>query len=185
MMKFFTSMFDIRHSVFIINHQMKKLLLSAIIILSASFCMAQQELAFPFQGGKEIMTRFFKDSLTVAPEIKQENATGTVIVKFTADTKGGVTKTIIYYADDAVLVPTVISAIKKSNHKWIIPDAEKLHDFLISFTFNFKPASANNTELKKAYYEYYRNHKAIVTNNQIPLDEATLLPPVIVNYTVK
>ena len=147
--------------------------------------MAQQELAFPFQGGKDIMTRFFKDSLTVAPEIKQENATGTVIVKFTADTRGGVTKTIIYYADDAVLVPTVVNAIKKSNHKWIIPDNEKLHDFLISFTFNFKTSSANNTELKKAYYEYYKNHKAIVTNNQIPLDEATLLPPVIVNYTVR
>jgi len=145
--------------------------------------MAQEELAFPFQGGKDVMTRFFKDSLAVSPQIKQENASGTVIIKFTADTKGTVTKIIVYYADDAVFVPAVADVLKKSNHKWIIPDKEKLHDFLISFTFNFK-APTGNTEVRKAYYDYYRNHKAIVTNNQIPLDEATLLPPVIVNYTV-
>jgi hypothetical protein len=166
--------------VFIIKiDKMKRILLSAIIILSAFSCMAQEELAYPFQGGKDVMTRFFKDSLVVSPEIKQQNATGNVIVKFTADIKGTVTKIIIYYADDAVFVPAIADVLKKSNHKWIIPDKEKLHDFLISFNFNFKGA---NTEIRKAYYDYYKNRKPIVANNQIPLDEATLLPPVIVNY---
>jgi hypothetical protein len=161
---------------------MKKILLTIIIILQAAFCMAQEQLAFPFQGGKDVMTKFFKDSLMVSPDIRQQNATGTVIFKFTADTKGGITKIIVYYADDAVLVPSVISALKKSNHKWIIPDSEKLHDFLISFTFNFTAPAGG--DLRKAYYEYYRHHKPIVTNDQIPLDEATLLPPVLVNYTI-
>ena len=79
------------------------------------------------------MNRFFKDSLIVSPEIIKEKAAGVAVFKFTADESGTIKKIIIYYADDYVLTPPIIEALKKSNHKWIIPDQEKLHDFIISF----------------------------------------------------
>ena len=130
------------------------------------------------------MTAFFKDSLTVSPDIIQKRATGVVIFKFTADTKGGITKLVVYYADDAILVPPVIEAIKKSNHKWIIPDHEKFHDFILQFAVNFNPPESPVKGLQKAVFDFNRHRKPIVTSNQIPLNEATLLPTVMVNYDV-
>jgi len=49
--------------------------------------MAQQQLAFPFQGGDRAMTQFFKDSIAVSSDIIKSKATGTVVFKFTADQK--------------------------------------------------------------------------------------------------
>ncbi len=146
--------------------------------------MAQEQLAFPFQGGKDIMTRFFKDSLTVSPAIKQKKASGLAVFKFTADEKGGITKIIVYYADDAVLISPIVDALKKSNHKWIIPDREKSHDFIVPFSINFNLPVTATAELQKGIYNFYRNRKPIISNNQVPLDMATLLPTVLIKYEV-
>jgi hypothetical protein len=163
---------------------MKKALLSIIIIFQAVCCMAQEQLAFPFQGGKEVMNSFFKDSLAVSPEIIQRKATGTVIFKFTADEKGKISKIVIYYADDAVLVPPIIEALKKSNHKWIIPDHEKFNDFILTFSYNFNPPALESKTVKNEVYKYNISHKPISSTDQIPLDQATLLPTVKLNYDI-
>jgi hypothetical protein len=146
--------------------------------------MAQAQLAFPFQGGKDILTRFFKDSLVVSDEIIQKKATGLVIFKFTADEKGGITKIIIYYADDAVLVPPIIDALKKSNHKWIIPDHEKFNDFILPVSFSFNPPAPGTKGVQKAVYEFNLKRKPIFSTDQIPLDLATLLPTIMINYDI-
>jgi hypothetical protein len=144
--------------------------------------MAQEQLSFPFQGGKEAMNQFFKDSLAVSPEVVQKKATGLVVFKFSADTKGNISKLVVYYAEDPLLVPPVFDALKKSNHKWIIPDHEKIHDFLISFAFHFNPPATGIIKLQKAVYNNYRNRIPIFSTDQVPLDVATLLPTVMVNY---
>jgi hypothetical protein len=77
---------------------MKKTLLAIVILFMSFSCMAQEQLMFPFQGGNQIMTRFFKDSIIVSPEIIQKKATGVAIFKFTADEKGNIKKIIIYYS---------------------------------------------------------------------------------------
>jgi len=164
---------------------MKKTLLLTIALFLSVYCMAQQQLSFPFQGGSKIMTRFFKDSLIVSPEIMKSRAAGVVIFKFTADDKGSIKKLVVYYADDAILVPPVIEALRKSNHKWIIPDNEKVHDFIIPFTISFTPPASGSAAEQKGFYNYYQNRKPILTLNQVPLDMATLLPAVIVNYELK
>ncbi|MDB5087548.1 MAG: hypothetical protein JWR09_1542, partial [Mucilaginibacter sp.] len=94
---------------------MKRITLSIIALLISVSCFAQEEIAFPFQGGKDAMIKFFKDSLVVSQDIIQKKAVGVVMFKFTADVKGNIKKTIIYYADDALLAIPVIEAIKKSN----------------------------------------------------------------------
>lgn len=161
---------------------MKKILLFTIAILSSVYCMAQTELAFPFQGGGAVMTRFFRDSLKVSPEIIKKKATGTAVFKFTADEKGTIKKIIVYYADDYVLTLPIIEALKKSNHKWVIPDHEKVHDFIIPFSISFNPpAMASNATIKEAY-NFYSQRKPIVSYNQVPLEYATLLPTVVVSY---
>lgn len=160
----------------------KSITIAALFLLTSICCKAQEQLVFPFQGGVTIMNRFFKDSLTVSPEIIQKKATGTVVLKFTADPNGNVKKIIIYYADDYALTTPVIAALKKSNHKWIIPDHEKLHDFIISFTVNFNPPAIENTALAKEVYSYYKHRHPIVSVNQVPIDDVTLLPTVQVDY---
>ncbi|HEY8780954.1 MAG TPA: hypothetical protein VIM16_05000 [Mucilaginibacter sp.] len=163
---------------------MKKALLILTAVLLSVPCMAQEQLAFPFQGGKDVMIQFFKDSLTVSPAIIQKKAVGTVVFKFTADPKGAITKLIVYYADDAILAPPIIEALKRSNHKWIIPNYEKTHDFIIPFTFSFNLPANNNRVLQKTIYDNYRNRKPIISTDQVPLDEATLLPAMVVNYDI-
>jgi len=162
----------------------KTLLLSIAVLFLAGYCVAQQQLSFPFQGGKEVMTKFFKDNVVVSPEIIQKRAVGIVIFKFTADIKGKITKMVIYYADDAVFAEPVADAIKKSNHKWVIPDYEKSHDYIIPFSFSFNTPVADTVEMEKPFFDGYRSRKPITTNNQVPLDLATLLPPVIVKYDI-
>jgi hypothetical protein len=163
---------------------MKKAILLAVALLIGVNCMAQEQLAFPFQGGKDIMARFFRDSLTVSPLIKQKKASGTVVIKFSADDQGTIKKLIIYYADDLMLTQPVIEALKKSNHKWIIPDREKFHDFIIHFTIGFTPPAVSGPSLQRAVYDYYSHRKPVLSYDQVPLDMATLLPTVVVNYTL-
>ena len=151
-------------------------------MLFSVYSMAQETLSFPFQGGKDVMTSFFKANIVVSQEIIQKRASGTVVFKFTADEKGTITKIVVYYADDAVLVPPIIEALKKSNHKWIIPDHEKFNDFIIPFSYTFNAPPAESEELRKDVYTYTRNRKPIFSTDQVPLDEATLLPAVSINY---
>ncbi|WP_094568867.1 hypothetical protein [Mucilaginibacter xinganensis] len=162
---------------------MKKFTLAIIALFISVGCFAQ-DIPFPFQGGKDAMTGFFKDSLVVSQDIIQKKATGAVIFKFSADAKGNIQKTIVYYADDAVLVTPVIEALKKSNHKWVIPNHEKLHDFIIPFYIRYNLPETPDAALKKAAFDNYRNKRPILPGNQIPLDLATLLPAITINYDV-
>lgn len=165
---------------------MKKTLLFTTIALLLSICgMAQQQLSFPFQGGSTIMTRFFKDSLNISPEIVKARAIGTVVFKFTADDKGVIKNLVIYYADDALLVPPVIDALKKSSSKWIIPDREKVHDFIIPFSIRFNAPATISALDEKAAYNFAVKKKPIVSTDQVPLNQATLLPTVVVKYDLK
>jgi len=130
------------------------------------------------------MTQFFKDSIAVSPEIVKSKATGTVVFKFTADQKGTIQKLVIYYADDAILAPPLIEALKKSNHKWVVPDDEKSHDFILSFVVTFNPPAAGTSSPQKGVYNFYLKRKPILSTNQIPLDNVTLLPAVLVKYSI-
>ncbi|MES2426819.1 MAG: hypothetical protein V4560_07575 [Bacteroidota bacterium] len=163
---------------------MKNILLVIVIILAGFYAKAQETLAFPFQGGKEVMSKFFKDSLVVSPQLIAKKATGTAVFKFTADEKGTIKKIIIYYADDITLTQPIIEALKKSNHKWVIPDHEKLHDFIIPFNISFNPPAINNAALQKAVYNFYSHKKPVITTDQVPLDMATLLPTVRITYDI-
>ncbi len=164
---------------------MKRVLLSFIVLVTALPCLAQQELAFPFQGGNKIMTQFFKDSIIVSPAIIKSRANGNVVFKFTADDKGIIKKLVIAYADDAVLAPPLIEALKKSSYKWVIPDHEKSHDFIITFAVGFTPPLTTTPVLQKALYNFYTKRKPIISVNQVPLDNATLLPTILVNYKIE
>jgi len=164
---------------------MKRTLLIITALFITVCCKAQEELSFPFQGGSTIMTRFFKDSLTVSPEIIQQKATGTAVFKFTADEYGNIKKIIIYYADDYVLTPPLIEALKKSNKKWIIPNHEKVHDFIIPFSVYFNLPANASPDLLNDFYKFYSQRKPIYTYNQVPLDDATLLPTVVITYDLQ
>jgi len=163
---------------------MKKISLSIIALLIAVGCFAQKELAFPFKGGKEAMTRFFKDSLVISRDIIQKRAAGVVMFKFTVDETGTVKKTIVYYADDAILAVPVIEAIKKSNNKWVIPSHEKIHDYVIPFYIRYNLPETPDADLQNAAFNNYRNKRPILPNNQIPLDMTTLLPAITLSYDV-
>jgi hypothetical protein len=160
---------------------MKKILL-LITLFITTHCLAQQQLAFPFQGGNLAMMQFFRDSLKLSDGIKHIKASGTVVFKFSADEQGNLKNLVIYYADDAILVPPIIDAMKKSTRKWIIPDKEKLHDFVIPFMIKYNPSDKDDRETHKAMYNYYAKRKPITSHDQIPLNLATLLPTVTVSY---
>jgi len=142
----------------------------------------QKELPQPFQGGNEAYTQFFKDSLQVSQALIKAKASGTAIFKFTADAKGNISKIVVYYADDYLIAEPAIEALKKSNGKWVIPDKMKFYDFVIPFTINFIPSNANRLLTQKSMYTFYANRKPITATNQVPLNSATLLPTVVVNY---
>ncbi|MFD2872414.1 hypothetical protein ACFS5N_08050 [Mucilaginibacter ximonensis] len=161
---------------------MKKIILIAALLLTAGFVRAQETLAFPFQGGKDAMKIFFKDSVIVSQPLVKSRATGTAIFKFTADEGGVIKKIIIYYADDISLTEPLIEALKRSNKKWVIPNHEKVHDFILPFNINFNPPTAPVSGLTKAVYNYHIHRKPVIAYDQVPLDEATLLPAVSINY---
>ena len=161
---------------------MKKILTGIVLILLSGFSIAQAQLAFPFQGGKTAMDQFFKDSLYVSQDIAEKRITGTAILKFSATQNGTISKIVVYYADDALLVQPTVDALKRSNHKWIIPDKERMHDFIIPFIFSFALPAVESAKLRKVLYDDYHNRKPILAKDQVPLDMTTLLPPVPINY---
>lgn len=154
------------------------------LVLAALCVKAQAQLAFPFQGGKQVMLDYFKNTIKVGPEISGKAATGVVIFKFTADQQGAIKKIIVYYADDLLLTRPLIDAIKQSDHKWIIPDKETLHDFILPFSIAFNTPTVSNDNAQKSLFNYYANRKPVMSFDQIPLDMATLLPTITVNYDV-
>ncbi|GAB2703615.1 hypothetical protein GCM10027037_31830 [Mucilaginibacter koreensis] len=162
---------------------MKKILFIGLLFLSTIAAKAQTGLAFPFQGGKQVMMDYFKTHIAIPAELSNKAAAGTVIFKFTADEQGSIKKIIVYYADDLRLTQPLIEAIKQSDRKWIIPDKEKLHDFILPFNIAFNaPAAGTSAKAQQAVYEYYASRKPVLTYNQVPLDMVTLLPAVTVNY---
>jgi hypothetical protein len=163
---------------------MKKLIFLAALITTGFYANAQATLAFPFQGGQEVMDRFFKENIVLSQDITGKLASGTVVFKFTADDKGSIRKIIIYYADDASLTFPLVDAIKKSNSKWIIPDHEKLHDFILPFRIRFN-AGTDTAATQKLIFDFYRSRQPILATDQIPLDEVSLLPVVEVVYDAK
>jgi len=163
---------------------MKKIGLLFVTVMFVATCFAQQQLAFPFQGGKEVMNSFFKQNIDVSSDIVKRKVTGTAVFKFTSDTTGAIKKIIIYYADDVSLVTPIIDALKKSDGKWIIPFSEKTHDFLIPFDITFTMPATGSAALQKAVYDFHRTRKPVLATDQIPLDMVTLLPAVIVNYPI-
>lgn len=143
-----------------------------------------QELAFPFQGGSRVMAQFFKDSLVVSRDIRRARASGMVVFKFSADEKGFIRNLVVYYADDAMLAVPAVQALKKSAQKWIIPDNEKLHDFILPFSIRFQASESNSRETAEAAQDFYMRRRPIVSHDQIPLNQATLLPPVVITYSI-
>lgn len=163
---------------------MKKLFLFTITVLISVSCMAQEQLSFPFQGGKEIMMRFFNENVIVPKDAVKKRVTGTVVFKFTADENGALSKIVIYYADDLALTPFIVEALKKSSSKWIIPNREKFHDFILPFSIRHNTPVKGTAEIQKSHYDFYKNAKPFVSTDQIPLNEASLLPTIIINYDV-
>jgi hypothetical protein len=163
---------------------MKKLFTLVAALMISGLAMAQKELAFPFQGGQQVMTDFFKNNFAASADLKQQNAAGVVILKFTADQKGIIKKVIVYYADDFVLAQPAADLLKKSDHKWIVPDGEKLHDFILPISISFNTPATGAAAAGKTFSAYYGKRSPILTNNQIPLDMATLLPTVTLKYDV-
>lgn len=162
---------------------MKRIILLAAILLSAVYSQAQQQgMAFPFQGGKEVMMDFFKKNVVISEDIKNRKATGTAVLKFTADVKGGIQKIVVYYADDYTIAIPFIEALKKSDHKWVIPDDEKLHDFVISFTVNYTMPAKASAAIQKQVYESYKQRKPVWASNPVPLGVTSLLPAIITTY---
>src|SRR3569833_210554 len=151
--------------------------ISLIIAFIISFhAFAQEKLAFPFQGGNKVMMQFFRDSLQLTPEIKQAKATGMVIFKFSADEQGNIKNLVIYYADDAILAGPVVEALRKSNRKWIIPDNEKLHDFLFPVLIKLNATDDDNVETQAGLHHFFAKRKPLLTKAQVPLNLATHLP---------
>lgn len=164
---------------------MKKVLLILGLVLTSVLAKAQQELAFPFQGGKQVMIDYFKQNVVLSADLMQKAASGTAVIKFTADQNGTITKIIVYYADDVQLAQPVIEALRQSNHKWVIQDKEKLHDFVISFNIGFNLPANSTAGMQKTIYNYFTSRTPVLTYNQIPLDMATLLPSVTITYDLK
>ena len=97
----------------------------------------------------------------------------------------------LYVGDSNQVIPNtagvrndIIDALKKSNHKWVIPDHEKFHDFIVSFSLAFTPPAAGAPSPQKGVYNFYLKRKPILSTNQVPLDNVTLLPTVAVNYKI-
>ena len=166
---------------------MKKALVLFIAILVSGCAMAQMvpvdtDLPQPYKGGVEAMKQFFKDSTQVTPAIQKAKASGMVIFKFTADTKGVISKIVVYYADDLILTEPVIEVLKRTNGRWIVPADHKFYDFILPFSINFKPESAPRPSELKAILDFNQVRKPIIAHDQVPLNAATLLPTIVINY---
>lgn len=162
---------------------MKKRLLVLLAIFVSAQAMAQtSKFTFPFQGGNQAMAKYFQENTDVPKAVKEGRAIGTVILKFTADENGEVSKIVLYHADDAALLQPLIDVLKKSTHKWVIPEHEKEHDFMIPFSISFNPTGDEGDSAKRLY-KSYQSRSPMSTNDQMPLAEVTLLPAVEISYT--
>lgn len=159
---------------------MKNLILTLIATMSFSFAMAQAEMDFPFQGGNKVMNDYFTNKINATPLMKQRASSGTVVMKFTSDDKGNISKIVAYYADDASLVEPVITALKGTNGKWIIPNKTKSYDFLIPFSITL---DAPDSESSPQMLAYYNSRQPIAATDMIPLDLVSLLPAVKIKYS--
>jgi len=157
---------------------MKKLLI-VLAFIAAAIQASAQDAEFPFQGGKDVMIKFFGDNLRATPMIIKNAATGMVIMKFTADQKGNVIKTIVYYADDPQLIEPVVAVLKQTSGKWIVPSGQKSYDFIIPFNIE---ASAASKEKEEALVQFYKSRQQILTSDQVPLNMVTLLPSIKLSY---
>lgn len=164
---------------------MKKIGILMALLFFTAYAHAQQGLAFPFQGGKQVMMDYFKNHITIPQELSKRAASGAVIFKFTADEKGAIKKIIVYYADDLALVQPLIDAIRQSDRKWIIPDNEKLHDFILPVNITYTAPAGNTDAAQKAAYAYAIGRKPVLSYDQVPLDMATLLPAVVLKYELQ
>jgi hypothetical protein len=148
----------------------------------ASKEIVKKELPQPFKGGIDSLLQFFKDYVIVTPQIVKAKASGTAIIKFSADNKGFLTSIVIYYADDYILTQPATDALRHSNGKWVIPKEVESYDFVIQFTYSYKPVGTIKPAALKAILDYQQQHKPIVAHDQVPLNYATLLPTIVVNY---
>lgn len=160
----------------------KSAIIFIALLLVSVYSKAQDQSPFPFKAGSEAMAKFFRDSLTVSPDLVARKATGTVVLKFSADGSGAISRIIVYYADDISLAQPVIDALNKSNHQWMIPGDRKLFDYVISFTINFNLPDNASQELKDKFYKFYSQHRQITAANEVPLGQVTMLPNVVVTY---
>ncbi|QQL49615.1 hypothetical protein [Mucilaginibacter ginkgonis] len=161
---------------------MKRLVVLAAAVMVSISAMAQKELAFPFQGGQEVMNSFFKQNFEPTNDITKNVAAGLVMLKFTADIDGNIKRIVVYYADDVAMAQPVADLLKKTDKKWIIPDHEKQHDFLLPVSINYNLPAIGQQAIKRKYLQFYAKRSPLLTNNQIPLDAATLLPTVTLSY---
>lgn len=144
--------------------------------------VVKKELPQPFKGGIDTLLQFFKDNLAVSPQIIKAKASGTAIIKFSADSKGFITSIVIFYADDYLLTQPATDALRRSNGKWVIPKEVESYDFVLQFTYSYKPEGAVKPAALKAILDFQQQHRPIIATNQVPLNYATLLPTVVVNY---
>ncbi|MCJ8210519.1 hypothetical protein MUY27_12445 [Mucilaginibacter sp. RS28] len=159
---------------------MKKLLLIAAVMLFTANVFAQKQAIFPFQGGQQPMLDFFKTNFQPSADVKNQSASGLVILKFTVDPKGAVKKIVVYYADDVILAQNAATLLQQTDKKWIIPSDEKLHDFILTVNIGFQqPLNAANS---KKFMAFYTKRSPLVTHNQIPMESATMLPTVTLTY---
>jgi len=177
---------------------MKKLsvLVVALLICTAAFsqkkeevkevkkeqAQAKFELPVPFKGGIDSMQLFFKDHFFVTPQIKQAKASGLAIFKITVEVKGMIESIVVYYADDVQLTQPAIDALKRTNGKWVIPKSVKAYDFIIPFAINYKPEGGLKPAAMKAILDYYEHRKPLTAPDQVPLNYATMLPTINIDY---
>ncbi len=179
---------------------MKKILALVFTVLICSSALAQRKkgdakqipakdtvatikvLPAPFKGGIDTMFQFFKDNLKVSQQIIKAKASGTVIIKFSTDTKGYITSIVVFYADDYSLIQPVTDALRRTNAKWVIPAPATEYDFVAQFIFNYKPEGDIKPAALKSILDFYQQRKPIIATDQVPLKYATMLPTIVVNY---
>jgi hypothetical protein len=168
------------------NRSYIKSVLIVIALLFISVCSkAQDQSPFPFKAGSEAMAKFFKDSVSLSPDLQAKRANGTVVIKFSADANGAISRIIVYYADDIILAQPIIEALRKSANQWVIPGNRMRCDFEISFTIGFNLPASPSPELKDQLYAFYADRRHITANNEIPLGQVTLLPNVMLTYEIQ
>lgn len=167
------------------NNYIKYTLLVIALLCISVYGKAQDQSPFPFKTGSEAMMKFFKDSTVISPDLQARRANGTVMLKFSTDVNGTISRIVVYYADDLGLAQPVIDVISKTRGQWVIPGNRMRCDFLLSFTINFNLPANPSPELKEQLYAAYASRRPVTASNEIPLGQVTLLPNVVLTYDVQ